>query len=355
MKSSSKSNRFKQRIKQAQLFGAGFFLFEDPHDLYYLTGVQLSKGCLILSDKAACLFVDKRYKEAAENAFAFEVRNLNDADIKEFIQQGSAQTLFFDPGKISYQRHQFFKNLLDSLGVAFKEGDPFLNKQRAIKDAKEIEAISRSANLLQECMQYIQSQLVLGVTETEVAKAFEIYALQKGASGLSFQTIVAFSENSAKPHHKCSDRSLKDSDFVLIDAGLMVDHYASDMTRVFLLNNKDPKVQKIYDVVYQTYQEVLSCIQAGVKVSELDQLAHKIAKQHGFEAIHALGHGVGLEVHEYPRMSQSSPPSCVLEEGMVITVEPGIYVTSLGGVRYEDMLLVTKTGYKNFYKKAEVC
>ncbi|PCI95628.1 hypothetical protein COB11_01670 [Candidatus Aerophobetes bacterium] len=260
------------------------------------------------------------------------------------------KTLYFDGEKTSYKQFLFLKKLAKGAGIACKEGDNPATRLRLIKTKQEIKALQKSSDLLVKSVAFAKTKLKEGVTEIEIAKAFEIYALKHGAEKLSFETIVAFGANSSMPHHRSGSKKLKKSDCVLIDAGLFVDNYASDMTRFFFQENTNKEMKKIYAIVREVHKEVLLAIKPGVKVKYLGELATKITKEHGYKTVHALGHGVGLEVHETPRISTAAKEEYVLEENMVITIEPGIYVPSLGGVRYEDMLLITKNGYKNFYK-----
>ncbi|MCL2255769.1 MAG: aminopeptidase P family protein, partial [Firmicutes bacterium] len=172
-------------------------------------------------------------------------------------------------------------------------------------------------------------------------------SLRAGAEGMSFDPIVAYGENSAKPHHKPSDRRLEKNDIILIDFGVKHKGYCSDMTRTFSIGNVANELKVIYDVVLKSQEYALKHIKAGMTGHEADALAREYIKANGYgeKFGHSLGHGIGINVHEMPRVAEKS--KCVLKEGMVITCEPGIYLEGLGGVRIEDMLTVTESGIIN--------
>ncbi|MCH9630165.1 MAG: Methionine aminopeptidase 1, mitochondrial [Chlamydiia bacterium] len=351
MTNSSQKLLIKERIHSLQKsLKEGAFVFEDYFDLYYLTGLKLSRGTLLVSKTQACLFVDGRYLQIAKERFPFKCDKSEPELMEKALSSAKIKAVYFDAEKTSYKQFLYLKKLAKGASASCKEGDNPAGRLRIIKTKQEIKALQKSSDLLMKSVAYAKTKLKPGVTEIEVAKAFEIYALKYGAEKLSFETIVAFGANSAMPHHRSGTKKLKVTDCVLIDAGLMVDNYASDMTRFFFQKNTNKEMKKIYAIVREIHNEVLQMIKPGVKVKSLDDLATKITKKHGYKTVHALGHGVGLEVHESPRISVSAKDAHVLEENMVITIEPGIYVPSLGGVRYEDMVLVTKNGYKNFYK-----
>lgn len=339
----------KKRIKHLQKSLTHGYFFEDYYDLYYLTNLKLSRGLLFITNSSATLFVDGRYKEVATKNFAFDCKNLGDQEIEETLEMN--QTVGFDAGNVSYSRYKHLKKICRKKQVNIKEAKNPLIQMRCIKEPHEINALQKSSDLLQKALAFAKTKLKPGVSELEVAKAFELYALKNGAQGLSFETIVAFSENSAMPHYRPGNRKLKQNDFVLIDAGVYVDSYASDITRVFLRSSKNAEIQRIYKIIREIHTEVLKQIRPGARLRDLGRLVEKRTEKAGYEVVHSLGHGVGLEVHEAPRIFAGAKKDLILEENMVITIEPGIYLPGLGGVRYEDMICVTKTGYKNFYKK----
>ena len=185
------------------------------------------------------------------------------------------------------------------------------------------------------------------MTEKEVAAEIEYFMKKNKAEGTSFDTIVAFSENSALPHAQPTDRKLKDGDIVLMDYGCMYEGYCSDMTRTVFMGKANDELKKIYDTVLKAQITAEEKMKAGLKCCEIDKIARDIIENAGYKNCfnHSLGHGVGLEIHEFPNLSPKS--ESVLEKNNVVTVEPGIYEEGLGGVRIEDMVLVTENGIEN--------
>ena len=236
------------------------------------------------------------------------------------------------------------KKQFSKIGKTFKGIDIPTQKVRSIKDAEELAKLKKSAALLHRGFLFIKKQLKTGVSEEVVAREFELYMRKMGAEALSFEPIIAFGENSALPHYHPGKRKLKKGDVVLIDIGVVVEGYASDMTRILFWGEVTQKIHEIYKLVRKAQKGAMKVCKAGVLVSEVEEVAREIMGKEEKYFVHALGHGIGLDVHEYPRVAVSSKNR--LEEGMVITVEPGIYLPEAFGIRYEDMVLITKTGHQ---------
>ncbi|MEI8300391.1 MAG: Xaa-Pro peptidase family protein [Chlamydiota bacterium] len=324
------------------------YLFEEYYDLYYLTGLKLSKGTLLVGSQIA-LFVDARYEEIAKKKCPWPVYALSEEVIKKWLQECAEKKLYFDGLKTSYDRYVFWHKLTQVLNKELIAEHSPLQAIRMIKSDQELEALEHSAHLLVKGFSYIKSLLKEGVTELQVAKAFEIFCLEQGAQKLSFEPIIAFGENSAMPHYRSGSTRLNLPTVVLIDIGVTLNDYASDMTRTLLLGEVDPKLFEIYNVVKDTHDRVLQHVKPGVSIRFLDEFARNCIQN--YPILHALGHGIGLEVHEYPRISIQSLEDTILQKNMVITIEPGIYIPGLGGVRYEDTVVLQENGFKNFYNK----
>ena len=224
---------------------------------------------------------------------------------------------------------------------------------RLIKDAGEIEKMKQSAHLAWKGYEWILSALKVGVTEKEIAKGFEIFCLQSGADCLSFDPIIAFGSNGAMPHYHPQDIPLTKEDPVLIDIGVVLDYYHSDMTRVFFpASQKTGKIHHFYTLIQKAQKKALSLCRPGVKLGTLDAAVREVFRAEDVESlyVHSLGHGIGLQTHEFPRIKHDNEDKdLVLEPGMVFTVEPGLYLPGTGGVRYEDTIVITAHGYENFY------
>ncbi len=323
-------------------------LIEDPTDLYYLTGLSLSKGSLLLTRKKQLLLVDDRYfQSAVEKAIVVVKRDLPIA-WEEFFAHSLFKTIAFDSEKISCERYLGFQKFHKE----FIACPNLLKNVRAIKDTVEIGKITMSAQLLRRGFSHICSLLKVGITEKELSKEFEIFCLQQGADGLAFEPIIAFGKNSAIPHYHSQNVALQSKDVVLIDIGIVVDHYHSDMTRVVFFEEPHLRLSYLYQIVKQAQKAALDLCAPGVTLAELDLVAREVFKKYDLEPffLHSLGHGIGLTTHEFPRIShQGKEAQVLLQKNMVITIEPGLYLPDIGGVRYEDMVLITEEGYRFFY------
>lgn len=319
-------------------------LVENPLDLYYLTGLQLSVGILVVLPKAAHLFVDGRYIDFAKKNSPVPVQLLS----QKALQSVLTKSVAFDSHTTSVDRAAELKKISSDL----KPIPHLLREVRAIKDRQEVQALEKSASLLWKGFSYIQKKLKVGVNEKEIALAFEIYCREQGAEKLAFSPIIAFGKNSAYPHYRAGDAVLKKGDIVLIDIGVVVDHYHSDMTRTLFFGKADSRLVLLDSVVKKAHAAALKLCKSGSRVGDLDLAARKVIAEAGLAdlILHSLGHGIGLETHEFPRLKyRGEDHDVVLKEGMAITIEPGLYMPGVGGVRHEDTIVITSKGYKNFY------
>ncbi|MDR0931105.1 MAG: type II 3-dehydroquinate dehydratase [Clostridiales bacterium] len=222
-----------------------------------------------------------------------------------------------------------------------------LIKNNMIKKPDEIAKIRAAAEIGNKGYEYIKSIVKPGISELDIAKKLEEFMLSQGASGLSFDTIVACGSNSANPHAQPSrDRIVADNDMVMIDFGCVYQGYCSDMTRMIKVGELNDTQRKIWDIVLNAQQLAIKAIRPGVRAKDIDKIARDYIAEAGYgeQFIHTTGHGVGTVVHEEPRVSKVSDD--ILQSGMVITVEPGIYIKGEGGARIEDLILVTDDGYE---------
>lgn len=343
------SNVYSKRVKalQKQLKGKALWI-ENPVDILYLTGMELSSGIVLVEKNAAHLFVDGRYLEAAGKSSQIDVASRE----KEIISSLLPKKICFDEDTISYGR---YKDLKKSYGRKWAPLASPVSHLRMIKDASEIVAMRKSAKLLWDGLEFLVKKLNVGITEWEAMLLLEQYVKSKGAKGFSFDPIIAFGANTAMPHYHTGQTKLKRSDIVLIDIGVVVDGYCSDMTRTFFFGKPLPKLVPILQTTIAAQKAALKACSAGKKLKDLDLAARAVMRKAGLEDlfVHSLGHGIGLEVHEGPRLSsRGADKNMKLEPGMVVTVEPGLYVPDLGGARWEDTIAVTKTGYQNFYSQS---
>lgn len=324
------------RITKFQKSIKGWVLIENPVDLFYLTGLKLSRGALLIGDEVT-LFVDGRYFAKAKNEAPCAVRPLEEMNLKgKQIQVDS----FFT----TMDRCEALKKETEILGHS-----RLLKRMRSVKELKEIEALKRAARITYKGFEHVASLLKTGVSEEELAFEFEVFVRKQGASGLSFEPIIAFGENSAYPHHRAGKSMLKKDQIVLIDVGAVVDQYAGDLTRVVFFGQKDPELARMLELTQNAQKEAINAIRKGATFGSLDVAARRIFVAAGVEALftHSLGHGIGLETHEFPAIKATSPDRDEkIEPSMAFTIEPGLYKPGLGGVRWEDVIIVTDSGYE---------
>jgi len=323
-------------------------LIENPVDLLYLTGLSLSKGVFVLTKHESCLFVDGRYIAVAQNTAAVPVVLLEKNSVSGWCSQHKVKTLGFDSAWTTVEQLEVLNTYAEKLVPVSKPCKPL----RVVKEVRELTALRKAADLTWAGLQHVLGLLREGITELELAWAFETYVRTHGASGLSFEPIVAFGKNSAFPHHRAGNTKLQKNDLVLIDVGAIVDSYRGDLTRVHSFGSPDPKLLQMLEWTKQAQAAALQKVKPGARVEELDVAARAVFARHGVEPLfsHGLGHGIGLETHEFPSIKKSGPDAHVkLEAGMVFTLEPGLYQPGLGGVRWEDIVLVTATGVERLY------
>lgn len=349
-----KNNRIKSLQKRLAASDLDACLIESSVDLLYFTGLQLSAGKLLVHKAAALLLVDGRYFQVAKEKAEMPVAPDTAGEVAAFCQKNRVKCLGFDAGHTTYDQFLGLKQSLKKGGVQAKlePSSAFFKLCRLIKSPDEIALMKKSAKLAWKGFLFLQSLLKTGITEKEMARSFEIFCLEQGADKLGFDPIIAFGKASAMPHYRPGNARLKEGDLVLIDIGVVLNHYHSDMTRVLFYKKEDPYLAKLYAITKKAQANALKLCRPGVKLKELDLAARSVMAKEKVEElfVHNLGHGIGLQCHEFPRISSKGEDrECVLEEGMAITIEPGLYVPGKGGVRYEDTVIITKTGHTNFY------
>lgn len=333
-------------------------LIDNSVDLYYLTGLRLSAGQLLVHARGACLLVDGRYIESCSKKSPVPVL-LAEPGKKtlEALLRGDCsfiKTLAFDSDSTTYHQFQLLQTMLSETQKLVPT-EHLVLELRAVKDQEEIAILRKAADLGSKGYDYVVSLLNTGISEREVANKLEIFWMEQGGEGVAFEPIIAFGPNSSMPHYRAGETKLKKGDPVLIDIGVKYQGYHSDMTRVVFFGEPHPEMRKIYDVVREGQQAALDLCLPGTPVGSLDQAARDLITLRGYgdKFMHGLGHGVGLEIHELPVVKGISPYKQVdLKEGMVITIEPGVYLSGIGGVRLEDTIVITADGYENLTKRS---
>jgi Xaa-Pro aminopeptidase len=317
-------------------------------NLRWLTGFSGTSGLAIVGAEDRVLLTDFRYTERAEREVAAEFERVM---AERELLDGAARWL---RGRVGYDDAQTsVKNLrkLEQLvpeGVELVAAGGLVEGLRRRKDAAELRAIAEAAQLADEVYGWIFERGVGGRTEREIMLDAHQRMRELGADDPAFPAIVAAGENSALPHHSSSERQVRGGELLLIDMGAIVDGYCSDCTRTVAVGETDDEAREVYELVRSAQGMALEAIRAGVEARDADSVARDpIARAgHGEHFGHGLGHGVGLEVHEAPRLSQRSDQA--LEAGDVVTVEPGVYLPGRFGVRIEDLVTVTEDGCRNF-------
>ena len=316
--------------------------------LRWLTGFSGTSGLAIVGADDRLFLTDFRYRERAEREVAVEFER---ATVERELLAGAARRL---RGRVGYDdANTSVKNLrklqeLVAEGVELVAAGGLVERLRRHKDDDELRAIAEAARLADQVYEWLFERGVIGRTEREIMLDAHQRMRELGADDPSFPAIVAAGENSAVPHHGSSEREVRPGELLLIDMGTIVDGYCSDCTRTVAAGEIHGDPLEVYELVRSAQVIALEAIRAGVAARDADSVARDpiVAAGHGEHFGHGLGHGVGLEVHEAPRLSQKSDQA--LEVGDVVTVEPGIYLPGRFGVRIEDLVTVTDDGCRNF-------
>ncbi len=335
--------RLKETIKTHGL--DGMIITGRPNTLYFSNFSGTTSYLLVTMNKSF-LVVDFRYTiQARQQVFpGIEVVELTESfttTLNTLINDNGVKLLGFEGNIMNYAEYSRFKEKLTSVTKWVDLGNE-IGLLRIIKDADEVEAIRQAASLGDKIFDHILTVIKPGLREYEVAAEMEYQMKKLGCKGPSFETIVAAGVRSAMPHGTASEGIIKKGDAIVLDFGVIYHNYCSDMTRTIFVGEPDIELIKIYDIVKHAQQTALESIVSGMAASAADGVARDIIKNAGYGGCfgHSLGHGVGIEIHEEPRVSEKSTDT--LLDGMVFTVEPGIYVDGLGGVRIEDMVVLEK-------------
>jgi len=325
-------------------------LIISPQNRFYFTGYDASSGFLVMSEHARSFYVDARYFEEAKARLpGCAVRCVKSEEAYSVIAQDLIKA---GVKTLGYEDEFVTVSSFKALETAFKDfvltpASAVLGSLRIVKTKEEISAISAAQKLAEKAFEKVADSLRPGVTEKELKAQLAAECYRLGADGLAFSAIIAFGENTAIPHHEPSDRKLEKSDLVLIDFGVKLGGYCSDMTRTFCLIEPSEQISTLYDTVLAAHDYALKNIKAGMTCREADSLAREYIRANGYntEFSHGLGHGIGIEVHEAPTVGEASGE--LLLPGTVITLEPGIYIPGVGGVRIEDIVVVREDGAEN--------
>ncbi len=340
------NKRLNNLIKSFSNHKIDAYLVVKDINIAYLTEFPASESWLLVSPRGSFYITDSRYVlEAKEGLKGIAVKQYSGSIYKTFselAQKLKLKRIGFDENQVTYlQYKQLFKFV--PKGIKLVGVNSLIEVLREIKENKEVAQVEKALSIHKQALIYIKKYIKPNISEREVFGRLKAFVESQNA-GFSFSPIVASGPNGAFPHAKLTDRKFRRDDVVLLDTGIDYKGYKSDLTRMFLLGKIPKLLQDVLTHVHRAQRLAIEAIGPGIPVAEVDRIArnylekHKLAKYFG----HSLGHGVGLEIHESPRLSQQS--SAILKEGMIITVEPGVYIPNKFGVRLEEMVLVTKKG-----------
>ena len=318
-------------------------IVSNPINIKYLTNIE-AEGILLVTRKENLFITDGRYIEDVHNTLTlfdeivvYDARGLTKDDYENFFM--FCENVGFEENYVTYAKYKEYirKYKINSL----VETENMLEKQRMVKDEEEIENLRRACKVTDDCFEHIVNYIRPGMTEKQIAREIDYY-YYKHSEGLSIDTIVASGENSSKPHAVPTDRRIQDKEIITIDMGCKINGYCSDMTRTIFVGEVPEAVKPVYDLVLKNQEQALQDMKDNANTKQISKMVDNDFRLHNYDLIHALGHGVGLEIHEGPILSINSENT--LRENMVVTNEPGIYIAGQFGVRIEDTVLITKGG-----------
>jgi len=316
----------------------------------YLTGFTGSAGMLMVLPESATFVTDGRYKEQSHNQIReagvdaqIEVR-ITAAEQREVLARAAAgaRRIGLEDGGVTWAQQREFATTFADAELVPTGG--VIEDLRRVKDDGEIDRIAAACAIADDAFQSLLPRLAEGPTEREFALALEFAMRERGASAMSFDPIIAAGPNGAMPHSRPSDRRIQPNELIVCDFGCIVDGYCSDMTRTVSVGDPGPDARRLYDLVLASQMSGRDAVAFGVDCTEVDRVCRDVISDAGYgEAFsHGTGHGVGLEIHEAPRVAASAAGTLLV--GDVVTVEPGVYLPGVGGVRIEDTVVVTATG-----------
>ena len=347
MKGPNYNKRVGSLLKILKKSGCDSFFVTDETNVTYLSGFLGKDSMLLVTPKKRFLITDSRYtEEARKTAPGFEtvtVRHSTYDTVRELASANRLGRMAFESMNLPYEVANRLSSALGKTKLVPSRNS--VEVIRSVKEPTEVAAIRRSIKLAKAVLGQAMKAARPGVEETNLANMIESWFVENGAR-MSFESIVASGKNAAMPHARPGKTKIRNNSFVMIDLGAKLGLYNSDITRMVTLGKQDSRFKKIYGIVAEAHDRAIATVRPGVRIAEVDNAARGHIERSGYGKFfgHATGHGVGMSIHEEPSVSRSNPAA--LEAGMVLTVEPAIYIPGFGGVRIEDMILVTEKGCK---------
>ena len=328
----------REKMKMLDLQG---MIISNPVNIRYLTGI-VAEGILLITRKENIYITDSRYIEYVNNTITpfdeiivDDVKNISKEDYENFFM--FCENVGFEENYVTYAKYKKYMHTYKINN--FIEAEILIDKLRIIKDEEELQNIKKACEITDECFEFLLEYIKPGMTEIQIAKKIEAY-YNENAEGVSFSPIVASGQNSSKPHAMPSNRKIEQKDIITIDMGCKINGYCSDMTRTIFVGEPTLDQKRIYDLVLKNQLASLKEMKDGASIKDITKIVTTDFNLYDYNLVHALGHGVGLDVHEPPFIRDTNDN--LLKERMVVTDEPGIYIAGNFGVRIEDTLLVTK-------------
>lgn len=324
----------------------GVFLVGDANR-NYMSGFTGDESFSLITRKEAVFITDSRFTEQARNQVkSYEVMQYSNS-IQDFlaglVSKLNVKKLGFEEDVLTVALYDSYKEKLSCEMVPL---NGLIEQLRIIKDSDEVEKIRKAAEIADKAFDHMKEFIKPGMTEREVGLELEFFMKKLGATALSFPSIVASGVRSSLPHGAPTEKVINSGEFLTLDYGCVYQEYCSDMTRTFVIGKPSEKMIDIYNTVLEAQQRALEAVKAGIAAKDVDKVGRDYITEKGYGDYfgHGLGHGVGRQIHENPRVSPKS--DFILQSGMIITDEPGVYIPQFGGVRIEDLLLVTDDGYE---------
>ncbi len=334
----SKHERLERVHTALEGLDAATFLVTNPVNVAYVTGFESSNAALLVTRERAVLVTDGRYLSAARSLDGVEVVQ-SERDLARYLGRRLPELaeppVAFESASVTYAAYE----ALAAGGLELRPVPRAVEDVRSVKDRDELDAIRAASRVTHAAYEELASWSVVGETEADVAWRLEQALHDAGGEGLAFPIIVASGPNAALPHHHPGTRRIGRDETVIVDMGAKVRGYCSDCTRTFATGPLPDELARAYELCRVAQAQSLADTRAGAAARDVDAIAREAIAAAGYEVLHGLGHGVGLEVHELPRLADTS--DAVLTAGNVVTVEPGVYLPELGGVRIEDLAIVT--------------
>ncbi len=343
----SRLSRLKKYLREKEELP---FLVTDLTNIRYLTGFTGTNAALVIGGYKNWFITDSRYEEYARGIlgsswrFVLQEGALTEA-LDQVMKKEEGAFLYVEDHSIRLSGYLQLRKAMRKRGVKVRSGGSPVNNLRMIKDSEEVEILREAARITDRCVDHLKSLVRPGMTEWDITTEIEFFYRKNGCTGTSFPPIVASGRGSSMPHYETSmEKKIETGETLLIDMGCVYRGYNSDLTRTFFVGSIPEPVRDIYRVVLEAQQAAVNSVRPGVTTGKVDAVARDYITARGYGDYfgHSLGHGYGLEVHELPAVKNDG--GLVLKKNMTVTIEPGIYLPGIGGVRIEDMVLVTARG-----------